>query len=211
MSTSLTNALLDQDTGGIYRRHDIQVMDTSSTSLPSPSSTAPTVDGVVLNPGDKAMFTALTVGANAVYTLHLDTVNGQPQYSFPAVTDHRYTSDARGPQGSPTNHDIMRVLEGSHADQLVMWDTSSWTTPDIADGSTAAAAIADTAAATDAQTPSTIMKRDSTGATSIASKSGATGSRPVVTTAGYMYFDTDLGQPIWWDGTQYVDATGTPA
>lgn len=28
---------------------------------------------------------------------------------------------------------------------------------------------------------------------------------------GTMTFDTDLGFPIWWDGTQWVDATGTPA
>ena len=28
---------------------------------------------------------------------------------------------------------------------------------------------------------------------------------------GTMTFDTDLGFPIWWDGAQWVDATGTPA
>lgn len=28
---------------------------------------------------------------------------------------------------------------------------------------------------------------------------------------GQMYFDTDLTKPIWWDGTQWVDATGAPA
>lgn len=211
MSTALTNALLDQDTGGVYRRHDVQVMDTSSSTLPAPSTTAPTVDGVVLKTGDKALFTALTTGANAVYTLHADVVNGQTQYSFPATTDHTYSSDARSPMGAPTNHDVMRCQEGTHANALLMWDGSAWETPDVADGAAAAAAITATAAATAAQTPNTIMKRDSLGATSIASKSGATGSRPVVTTTGYMWFDTTLGKPIWWNGTIWVLATGVAA
>ena len=26
---------------------------------------------------------------------------------------------------------------------------------------------------------------------------------------GFMYFDTDLGKPIWWNGTKWVDANGT--
>ena len=26
---------------------------------------------------------------------------------------------------------------------------------------------------------------------------------------GMMYFDTDEGKPIWYDGTDWVDATGT--
>lgn len=44
------------------------------------------------------------------------------------------------------------------------------------------------------------------------SQSGTTALRP--TTALYVgrpYFDTTLGYPIWWDGSQFVDATGTPA
>ena len=36
----------------------------------------------------------------------------------------------------------------------------------------------------------------------------ATGSRPTGTTGG-MVFDTTLGKPIWYDGTNWVDATGT--
>lgn len=44
---------------------------------------------------------------------------------------------------------------------------------------------------------------------------GATGSRPSSTAQrGQMYFDTSLGatgKPVWWDGTQWVDATGAPA
>jgi hypothetical protein len=44
---------------------------------------------------------------------------------------------------------------------------------------------------------------------------GATASRPALTAAdgGVMYFDTTLdpdGKPIWWVGTYWVDATGTP-
>jgi hypothetical protein len=45
--------------------------------------------------------------------------------------------------------------------------------------------------------------------------SGSTADRPVTSTQvplpiGLFYFDTTLGYPIYWDGTQWVDATGTP-
>jgi len=39
---------------------------------------------------------------------------------------------------------------------------------------------------------------------------GDTATRPAVAVTGQRYFDTDLGYPIWWDGAQWVDATGTP-
>lgn len=46
-------------------------------------------------------------------------------------------------------------------------------------------------------------------------RSGTTTTRPTDTMparwVGMPYFDTTLGYPIWWDGTQWVDATGTPA
>lgn len=211
MSTLLTDVLLDQDTGGLYRRKDVRVMDTSSTSLPAAGPTLPTVDGVVQHVGDLALFTALTSGANKVYKLREDSISGQITYSYAASDDSRYSSDARHADGSPTPHDCMRCAAGSHAGKMLMWDGSAWQQPSVADDSAAAAAVAATAAATDAQTPSTIMKRDSLGATSVACKSGATGSRPVVTTTGYMFFDTTLHKPIWWSGSAWVDATGTSA
>ena len=43
---------------------------------------------------------------------------------------------------------------------------------------------------------------------------GATTDRPTNgMLAGDMYFDTTLGQPIWWDATaeEWVDATGAAA
>ena len=41
---------------------------------------------------------------------------------------------------------------------------------------------------------------------------GDTASRPVAGLyTGLMYFDTDLGYPVWYDGTGWVDATGTTA
>lgn len=42
---------------------------------------------------------------------------------------------------------------------------------------------------------------------------GATSARPLSTyiTNGECYFDTDLGKPIWWNGTAWVDAAGTEA
>ena len=43
-------------------------------------------------------------------------------------------------------------------------------------------------------------------------QAGTTARRPTVSLwIGRIYFDTTLGYPIWWDGTQWVDATGTPA
>jgi hypothetical protein len=36
----------------------------------------------------------------------------------------------------------------------------------------------------------------------------ATAPNPSV---GCMYFDTDVGTPVWWSGSAWVDATGTPA
>lgn len=42
--------------------------------------------------------------------------------------------------------------------------------------------------------------------------SGTTPSRPGGTPpTGFMYFDTTLGKPIWYDGSGWVDANGTPA
>lgn len=40
--------------------------------------------------------------------------------------------------------------------------------------------------------------------------SGITANRPTVgLVVGLYYFDTTLGIPIWWDGENWVDATGT--
>ncbi|MHA7967691.1 glycosyl hydrolase family 28-related protein [Paenibacillus sp. CAU 1782] len=39
--------------------------------------------------------------------------------------------------------------------------------------------------------------------------SGTTAQRPVWQTTGMNYFDTTLNKPIWWNGTNWVDATGT--
>jgi len=44
---------------------------------------------------------------------------------------------------------------------------------------------------------------------STVNNSGDTASRPSTTIVGQSYFDTDLTKPIWWDGSQWVDATGT--
>jgi hypothetical protein len=40
--------------------------------------------------------------------------------------------------------------------------------------------------------------------------SGATADRPTTfLQVGQFYFDTTLGYPIWYNGTDWVDATGT--
>ena len=44
-------------------------------------------------------------------------------------------------------------------------------------------------------------------------RGGTTDERPTGADLriGRMYFDTTLGTPIWWAGTEWVDATGTTA
>lgn len=43
-------------------------------------------------------------------------------------------------------------------------------------------------------------------------QSGTTAQRPTDTLwIGRPYFDTTLGYPIWYDGSQWIDATGSPA
>ena len=38
---------------------------------------------------------------------------------------------------------------------------------------------------------------------------GTTEERPTIgILPGFMYFDTTLGKPIWWNGENWVDATG---
>jgi len=49
--------------------------------------------------------------------------------------------------------------------------------------------------------PSTIGRTDSS--------SGITGNRPINPVIGFMYFDTTLGIPIWYDGSDWKTASGT--
>ena len=42
-------------------------------------------------------------------------------------------------------------------------------------------------------------------------RADTTANRPTATGVGQIYFDTTLGRPIWWNGTTWVDATGTAA
>ena len=34
-------------------------------------------------------------------------------------------------------------------------------------------------------------------------------SRPSSPKVGQPFFDTTIGKPIWWNGTEWVDSTGT--
>jgi hypothetical protein len=48
----------------------------------------------------------------------------------------------------------------------------------------------------------------------LAQESGSSVGRPSLldtTYVGFVWFDTTLGKPIWWNGTGWVDATGTSA
>lgn len=44
---------------------------------------------------------------------------------------------------------------------------------------------------------------------SVVAPSGTTANRPIRITSGYMYFDTDLNKPVWWNGTEWRDASGS--
>ena len=43
-----------------------------------------------------------------------------------------------------------------------------------------------------------------------ANYNGNTGTRPILTSenVGFMFFDSDIGKPIWWNGSKWVDSTG---
>lgn len=58
---------------------------------------------------------------------------------------------------------------------------------------------------------SVVIDAEENDPTSAAVNSGATGSRPANPVTGEAFFDTTLGQPVWWDGSDWVDATGTSA
>jgi hypothetical protein len=49
---------------------------------------------------------------------------------------------------------------------------------------------------------------DALGNAFTASKMGATSDRPTNVKVPYCYIDTTIGKPIWWNGTNWVDATG---
>lgn len=38
---------------------------------------------------------------------------------------------------------------------------------------------------------------------------GVSSSRPTGSVLGQFYFDTTIGKPVWWNGSAFVDATGT--
>lgn len=51
----------------------------------------------------------------------------------------------------------------------------------------------------------------SAGNTTIVIPNGATGARPSSPVRGQVYFDSTLGKPVWYSGSNWVDATGTTA
>ena len=40
---------------------------------------------------------------------------------------------------------------------------------------------------------------------------GTTAQRPTSSVLGQQFFDTTIGLPVFWDGSTWVDATGTPS
>lgn len=59
------------------------------------------------------------------------------------------------------------------------------------------------------------MQTTNAGYTILTNRNGTTHQRPnnqlddTWESIGFQYFDTTLGKPIWWNGTGWVDATGS--
>lgn len=47
--------------------------------------------------------------------------------------------------------------------------------------------------------------------TSLDQADGTTAQRPATVSTGFMYFDTTLNAPVWWNGTAWVNASGVVA
>jgi hypothetical protein len=63
-------------------------------------------------------------------------------------------------------------------------------------------------AATQAADPATLL--GAVIAAAVSPRSGTTANRPVGAAAGFAYFDTTLGRPVWFKtGSTWVDAAGT--
>jgi hypothetical protein len=110
----------------VYKRADCMVEDTSSTSLPAASPTQLTVDGVVLNHGDRALYTNLSTGHNnTVYVATETFTGGSASWFMQEATDGRQASGNN--PGGPTKYDVLMVDEGTNAGKLLCWSGTAWT------------------------------------------------------------------------------------
>ena len=70
--------------------------------------------------------------------------------------------------------------------------------------------VADIVAGIKAKTDAAYATKDEL--TTVANKinqAGSTAARPTTAVLGQCYFDTELNKPIWFNGTDWVDYTGT--
>jgi hypothetical protein len=110
----------------VYKRPDCKVEDTSSTSLPAASPTQLTVNGVVLNHGDRALYTALTTGHNnTVYVATETFTGGSASWFMQEATDGRQASGNN--PGGPTLYDVLMIDQGTAAGELLCWAGTTWT------------------------------------------------------------------------------------
>lgn len=131
------------------KRPDVKVRDNSDTSLPSGS--APTIDGVPLQNGDRVLFSNLSSNNNRVFKLQgagsASGISWLPQLDEPS-------SD-----GSPQIGDLLLVQQGStYAGQLLGWNGSAWINlnPDMSGQSVAGIQFTAPASAT---TPGSVVKK----------------------------------------------------
>lgn len=109
----------------VNKRPDCKVVDASSTSLPAASPTQLTVNGTVMNHGDRALYTALTSGNNnATYVATETFTGGSASWSMVEATDGRQASGNN--PGGPTQYDVIYIDQGSAAGELLCWSGTAW-------------------------------------------------------------------------------------
>jgi hypothetical protein len=53
------------------------------------------------------------------------------------------------------------------------------------------------------------IRRSANAIFALLTASGPTASRPAASFTGQPYFDTTLGFPVWWNGSAWVNSSGT--
>jgi hypothetical protein len=126
-----------------YQRPDCMAQDSSSTSLPSPSPTAFTVDGVLLTNKARVLYTALTASQepnNWVYQMVESFSSGSLMYYMTPATDGR-NPNSNGAQvispsgaplavggSAPEALDFLYIEQGSsNGAKLLVYTGSAWT------------------------------------------------------------------------------------
>lgn len=107
-------------------RPDCAAMDTSTTAIPAPSATLPTLGGVTLQSGARVLMTALTSGQNnSVYVVTPLHYTSPTQYQLVISHDGR-VSPVSNQSGYPVRFDMILIDGGTSAGKLMCYDGSAF-------------------------------------------------------------------------------------